>query len=321
MMQVDRPVPLGMLSPTSVLQPETLATPYSAVDVALLLSGPLRAEVDAHCQSSARDRDGSNSTAAQLASATSQNTDITPRMRATLCGWMVEVSQEFKLHQETLFIAFHLTDRFLARQPEVTKQQLQMVGTACLFIAAKQEEETFPGLTAFSEIANNSFTPHDLARLEVRILITLEHRIASPTPCVFLSYLVHGLGLNRKAAALASYLLELSVVENCTVKQPPSTAAIAAAVIAGCVSDPVSIQSLVKGMRGCVPEALQNCVVMLVQLYDRAYYEEDTLHYFHVLKEKYDDPINENVSCAIIPTAMEECVINSWMSLVHKRDT
>lgn len=82
-----------------------------------------------------------------------------------------------------------------------------MVGTACLFIAAKQEEETFPGLTAFSEIANNSFTPHDLARLEVRILITLEHRIASPTPRVFLSYLVHGLGLNRKAAALASYLL------------------------------------------------------------------------------------------------------------------
>eukprot|EP00951_Prasinocladus_malaysianus_P006415 scaffold45624_cov43-Prasinocladus_malaysianus.AAC.1 len=69
---------------------------------------------------------------------------ITPRMRSTLCGWLVEVCQEFGLHQETLFLGISLTDRFLSlqpvRSPGVTKHQLQLVGTACLFIAAKQEE-------------------------------------------------------------------------------------------------------------------------------------------------------------------------------------
>jgi hypothetical protein len=89
----------------------------------------------------------------------------------------------------------------------VKKHQLQLVGTACLFIAAKQEEVTFPGLTAFVDIANNSFSRNELALMEVRVLHVLEFKIAAPTVCVFLSYLIHGLGMKRKAAALATYLL------------------------------------------------------------------------------------------------------------------
>ena len=42
---------------------------------------------------------------------------ITPRMRSTLCGWLIEVAQEFRLHQDTLHLCISLLDRFLHLQP------------------------------------------------------------------------------------------------------------------------------------------------------------------------------------------------------------
>jgi len=312
-MEVD--LPIGIVSPVSVLRDEESVSPFDAVDVSLLLGGPLRAEVDAHCEASVRGNQ--ESAGGRLDNCPAGSIAITPRMRATLCGWMVEVCQEFSLHQETLFLSIHLTDRFLARQSGVKKHQLQLVGTACLFIAAKQEEVTFPGLTAFVDIANNSFSRNELALMEVRVLHVLEFKIAAPTVCVFLSYLIHGLGMKRKAAALATYLLELSVVECCTIQHPPSTAAVAAVVVAGCVADSAAIRSVLKGLCGSVPDSLQKCLVTLVQLYDKAYYEEDPLHYFHVLREKYCEPERESVAIESLPTEMETFVISRWMSMVH----
>ena len=44
------------------------------------------------------------------------------------------------LKRETLYIAFHLVDKFLSVTPkEVKKNQLQLLGVTVLQIAAKQE--------------------------------------------------------------------------------------------------------------------------------------------------------------------------------------
>jgi hypothetical protein len=110
---------------------------------------------------------------------------------------------------------------------------------------------------------------------------------------------------------------ELSVVECCTIQHPPSTAAVAAVVVAGCVADSAAIRSVLKGLCGSVPDSLQKCLVTLVQLYDKAYYEEDPLHYFHVLREKYCEPERESVAIESLPTEMETFVISRWMSMVH----
>jgi len=39
--------------------------------------------------------------------------DITPKMRATLVDWLVDVQEQYKLLQETLFLTVSLTDRYL----------------------------------------------------------------------------------------------------------------------------------------------------------------------------------------------------------------
>ncbi|EFN51503.1 hypothetical protein CHLNCDRAFT_18031, partial [Chlorella variabilis] len=61
-------------------------------------------------------------------------------MRRTAASWLVEVTCEFRLHNETLWLAISLLDRFLSASKGVPRTQLQLVGVACMLIAAKHEE-------------------------------------------------------------------------------------------------------------------------------------------------------------------------------------
>lgn len=61
--------------------------------------------------------------------------DITFSMRSILVDWLVEVSEEYKLHNETIYLAVNYVDRFLSFM-SVQRAKLQLVGTACMFIAA-----------------------------------------------------------------------------------------------------------------------------------------------------------------------------------------
>ena len=61
--------------------------------------------------------------------------DITASMRSILVDWLVEVSEEYRLHNETLYLAVSYIDRFLS-QMSVLRAKLQLVGTASMFLAA-----------------------------------------------------------------------------------------------------------------------------------------------------------------------------------------
>ena len=56
-------------------------------------------------------------------------------MRSILVDWLVEVGEEYKLQNETLYLAVNYIDRFLSIMA-VERDKLQLVGTACMFIAA-----------------------------------------------------------------------------------------------------------------------------------------------------------------------------------------
>lgn len=61
--------------------------------------------------------------------------DISPPMRAILNDWLIEVSQEFKLSSETLFLAVNFVDRFLCAKI-VARAKLQLLGVVCMLISA-----------------------------------------------------------------------------------------------------------------------------------------------------------------------------------------
>jgi len=61
--------------------------------------------------------------------------DVTYSMRAILVDWLVEVAQEYKLQNETLYLAVSFIDRFLSLM-SVVRAKLQLLGTAAMFVAS-----------------------------------------------------------------------------------------------------------------------------------------------------------------------------------------
>lgn len=71
--------------------------------------------------------------------------DITNSMRAILVDWLVEVGEEYKLQNETLYLAVNYIDRFLSSM-SVLRGKLQLVGTAAMLLASYVSTITFVSL-------------------------------------------------------------------------------------------------------------------------------------------------------------------------------
>jgi cyclin E len=62
---------------------------------------------------------------------------LQPRMRAILLDWLIEVCEVYKLHRETYYLTVDYLDRYLTAKQNISKNQLQLIGITCLFIASK----------------------------------------------------------------------------------------------------------------------------------------------------------------------------------------
>lgn len=54
--------------------------------------------------------------------------DINSAMRTILTDWLIEVADEYKLNDETLFLSVQYVDRFLSAV-NVTRSKLQLLGS------------------------------------------------------------------------------------------------------------------------------------------------------------------------------------------------
>ncbi len=66
------------------------------------------------CKAEAEVRPGANSLASHGVDFGGPTGYIDGKMRAIAVSWLVEVTSEFDMHQETLFLAVNLLDRFLS---------------------------------------------------------------------------------------------------------------------------------------------------------------------------------------------------------------
>lgn len=147
-----------------------------------------------------------------------KQTDITSSMRSILVDWLVEVSEEYKLNVETLYLAVNYTDRFLS-QMSVLRGKLQLVGTAGMYIAAKYEEISPPDVNEFVYITDDTYDKKQVLRMEHLLLKVLDFRMNAPTTNCFLTHYLRflkmtGLVGSAKAENLARYLAELTLIES-----------------------------------------------------------------------------------------------------------
>lgn len=82
--------------------------------------------------------------------------DINDSMRTILVDWLVEVSEEYRLNGETLYLAVNYIDRFLSFM-SVVRAKLQLVGATAILLAAKFEEIYPPEVSEFVYICDGEF--------------------------------------------------------------------------------------------------------------------------------------------------------------------
>ncbi|GJN38230.1 hypothetical protein PR202_gb27253 [Eleusine coracana subsp. coracana] len=82
--------------------------------------------------------------------------DVNPSMRAILIDWLVEVAEEYRLVPDTLYLTVNYIDRYLSGN-EINRQRLQLLGVACMLIAAKYEEICAPQVEEFCYITDNTY--------------------------------------------------------------------------------------------------------------------------------------------------------------------
>jgi cyclin B len=114
-----------------------------------------------------------------------EQADINEKMRAILIDWLIDVHLKYKMVAETLFLTVYLIDKYLECN-QVSRQRLQLVGIAALFLASKYEEIYPPQLRDFIEVTDRSYSKYELLEMESKIVGALNFSLTVPSTLRFL---------------------------------------------------------------------------------------------------------------------------------------
>ncbi|KAI7872602.1 cyclin-like protein [Spinellus fusiger] len=155
---------------------------------------------------------------------TSQQHEVTWRMRGVLIDWIVEIHYLFQLLPETLFLTVNLVDRFLSSRT-VVQGKLQLVGITTLYIATKFEEINTPAMQDFLFMTDRSIKEDDLLKAERFILQVLDFKLCYSNPLGFMRRTSMGGKYDVHTRMLAKYFMEVSCVDHRFMSIKPSLVA------------------------------------------------------------------------------------------------
>lgn len=160
-------------------------------------------------------------------------TEISPKMRAILIDWLALVCTKSKLCPDVLYLTVNVLDRFLDKTTEnVTKKNLQLVGTACVFISSKYEDIYHIPVDDLVYLCDRAYTAEQIYEMEHKILKTLNYQISLPTTYKFLLRFLNAGSCGKQMIYMSTYILELSMLSIKFIDYLPSELAAAAVMIA-----------------------------------------------------------------------------------------
>ncbi|KAF5749052.1 hypothetical protein HS088_TW04G01013 [Tripterygium wilfordii] len=169
-------------------------------------------------------------------------TDINVNMRSILVDWLVEVAEEYRLVPDTLYLTVNYIDRYLSANV-MNRQRLQLLGVACMMIAAKYEEICAPQVEEFCYITDNTYFKDEVLEMESSVLNYLKFELTAATAKCFLRRFVRSAqGVSEAPSmlleCLANYITELSLLEYSMLCYAPSQIAASAIFLANFVLNP-----------------------------------------------------------------------------------
>ena len=137
----------------------------------------------------------------------SSQLDINEKMRGILLDWIIDLHHKFKMFPQTLYATTMIIDLYLSKKP-ATKENLQLIGTAALYIAAKYEETyQVPELDDLVHFSAKAFTKDQIVKMEADIICTLDFNLIMETSFRFFEPLARLCKMEEKNFHLAQYVL------------------------------------------------------------------------------------------------------------------
>ncbi|XP_972623.2 G2/mitotic-specific cyclin-A [Tribolium castaneum] len=217
--------------------------------------------------------------------------DVTENMRAVLIDWLVEVTEEYGMQTETLYLAVNFIDRFLSYM-SVVRAKLQLVGTAAMFIASKYEEIFPPEVSEFVYITDDTYDKHQMIRMEQLILRVLGFDLSVPTPLTFLNAICISTKQTEKVKNLAMYLSESALLEVEPYLQfLPSVVASSAIALSRHTLGEEAWPGDLQKYTGYNLKKLESCIGFLYKMFAKAPSNPQ-----HAIRDKYKAPKYMQVS-------------------------
>ncbi|WMV57081.1 hypothetical protein MTR67_050466 [Solanum verrucosum] len=198
--------------------------------------------------------------------------DVSSNMRGVLVDWLVEVTDEYKLLSDTLYLTVSYIDRFLSVNV-IPRQKLQLLGVSSMLIAAKYEEISPPDVGEFCYITDNTYSKKEMVKMEAEVLKCLKFEMGNPTIKTFLGQFTKIAQEDYKKnnlqfEFLGYYLAELSLLDYNCVKFLPSLVAAAVIFLSRFTLQPKSHPWSLALQRcsGYRPGDLKECVLILHDL-------------------------------------------------------
>lgn len=199
--------------------------------------------------------------------------ELTPKMRAILVDWIIELSEHFNFGPATLHLAITLVDKMLACGPLsmmmddpydddeeddsdnddgesktncflISRERFQLLGAACTWLACKFEELNPPNVSEIAYVSDNIYTTEQIKRMERRICSALNFSLCHQTPHPYVFEFLRAsnecpnpycrAGSTPVVQNLVLYLLELGRLPYSPVTKKPSLLAAAAMYLARC---------------------------------------------------------------------------------------
>nr|QYW07129.1 cyclin D5-1 [Dimocarpus longan] len=225
-------------------------------------------------------------------------------------AWILKTRASFGFRSKTAYLSVTYLDRFLSRRPIDSEKlwAIKLLSVACLSLAAKMEEVNVPSLTEF-QIDEYNFGSSVIQRMELLVLHTLNWRMRSVTPFVFLRYFITKFwndtppndALSRMVALILAAMREINLVDH-----RPSIIAAAATLV-------VLDQSLTKNELECKMNSISYGGFLEI---------EDVLACYIIMQkldmEKFNTPDSPNLS----PTRLRKTSVLDYptvSSSVHRK--
>ena len=109
--------------------------------------------------------------------------ELTPKVRARMIDWFVEIVCNFKCHPNTFYLAIKIMDTYFERSKECqTLRELHLIGVTSVFLASKIEDLIpFNLKVVYTKIGHQSLPKRAILMKEKQMLETLNFNLKIPT--------------------------------------------------------------------------------------------------------------------------------------------